>query len=369
MMVTDGPADFDRTGPDSPDGFAAVDGTDPHLADDRNDDLDDHDGLADDVDVDDVGVDDVGVDDVDGLPPVPRRWLAPDQGESLLLNRHAIEIVTRMYDFSAFTGIAADQLTCSPLTAVPIPIADDPDQPPPGRWPGLTPEALWHPLLWLPARIAQPADGQPVSEWMVQVCYELEVCGLYDPDDGWVDVLATAGLTIDDPDVGDRVADWAAGGRDPLLDDIDLSDFFDPGGQDPGWSARAAAESLPVLQEAAVVVTADDLASVCDALADTADDGADGADADESRQALDTVLLLADGHLPQPGPAAVSAPSLNGFYTDPAQWPTWQTLRDQLADSDTSPWQVGSQAGAGLAVLKQAYWPAIEQLQHQTAPD
>lgn len=314
------------------------------------------------------GTGDDGDDGGDNLL-VPRRRFAPDVGESLVLNRRAVDLVTRLQDFADFTGIPVDDLACSPLTAAPVPFTSRPDASPRDRWAGLAPEALWHPLLWLPSRLATPAgfdnhpaeSGEAVQAWMVQTCLELEACGLYDPDQGWMDVLATAGLDIDDPDTVDRVAGWLAGDSDDILDRIDLADFFDPDGADPDWSAQAVRQSLPALQQAAIVVTADDLGSVCDALTDP---DMEAMDSPESRQALDTVLLLADGHLPQVGPVAAVTPEFDGHYPDPGRWPTWQRLRDDLADGKPA-WGIGSRAGAGFACLKQAYWPAIEQLEHQ----
>lgn len=55
--------------------------------------------------------------------------------------------------FVEYTGIPVDQLFCSPAYMLPMPIYEPTDNRRP--W-AIKPEAMWHPLFWLPDRLAYP---------------------------------------------------------------------------------------------------------------------------------------------------------------------------------------------------------------------
>ena len=129
------------------------------------------------------------------------------------------------------TGVDVNLIPESRVSVIAVPLGED-DWPERGlrRWVGTRPEAMWHPLLWLPARLAMPLvaltpDGdifeEPLEQWQTRVAVELVDSQLLTAD-GWVDVLALAGLDVDDPADVRRVGDWLAGGADEVLDAVDL---------------------------------------------------------------------------------------------------------------------------------------------------
>ncbi|MBE7698827.1 hypothetical protein H9623_00715 [Oerskovia sp. Sa1BUA8] len=208
-----------------------------------------------------------------------RRALDVGPGEHLLLPASALDTMGRLHLWRAFTGLHDGELLLSPLTASPLPM---PWTVPAGhrRWPGLRPAALWHPLLWLPARLRSPSTlhdpttgrtwGETYDEWATRVVLEMTESGpvvidgerwvllhdphrgrhvrplgpsdehlvpLYDPTTGtWLDVLATVGLDVDRPDDLARVGRWLAGEDDEALDAVDLDRFLHAADRDPTWA-------------------------------------------------------------------------------------------------------------------------------------
>ncbi|MFF2623631.1 hypothetical protein [Oerskovia jenensis] len=208
-----------------------------------------------------------------------RRALDVGPGEHLLLPASVLDTAGRLHLWRAFTGLYDGELLLSPLTASPLPM---PWTVPAGhrRWPGLRPAAMWHPLLWLPARLRSPITlrdpmtgetwGETYDEWATRVALEMTESGpvsidgerwvllhdphhgrhvrafgpgdedlvpLYDPITGtWLDVLATVGLDVDDPAHLARVERWLAGDDDEVLDAVDLDAFLQAAGRDPAWA-------------------------------------------------------------------------------------------------------------------------------------
>ncbi|MBD8000172.1 hypothetical protein [Oerskovia gallyi] len=208
-----------------------------------------------------------------------RRALDVGPGEHLLLPASALDTAGRLHLWRAFTGLYDGELLLSPLTASPLPM---PWTVPAGhrRWPGLRPAAMWHPLLWLPARLRSPITlrdpmtgetwGETYDEWATRVALEMTESGpvsidgerwvllhdphhgrhvraldpgdedlvpLYDPTTGtWLDVLSTVGLDVDDPADLARVERWLAGEPDEVLDAVDLDVFLQAAGRDPAWA-------------------------------------------------------------------------------------------------------------------------------------
>lgn len=212
-----------------------------------------------------------------------RRASDLEPGEHLLLPTSALGATARLRAWSSFSGLGDDALLLSPLCAVPLPM---PWTVPAGRrrWPALRPEAMWHPLLWLPRRLAapcvlrDPADGavrgEAYDEWALRVVLELTesapvtieggrwlllhdpaherhvrpagpgddaLVPLYDAHSGtWLDVLATVGLDVDDAADLARVRAWLDGAPDEALNRVDLDRHLRAPGRDESWALDRA---------------------------------------------------------------------------------------------------------------------------------
>ena len=183
-------------------------------------------------------------------------------GEPLVVSSSPTECVDRLAAMSAFTGLPAESLLTTPIVTTPIPCYPASWDVGRRRWAGTRPEAMWHPLMWLPKRVAHrytlvSAAGdeaeaeQPRLEgddaWALRVCLELSSAGLYDEETGeWLDVLSGAGLDIDDDADLARVQEWLDGAADPVLDGIDLAPLLlrDP----PDWAVAEAAAWMPTMR-------------------------------------------------------------------------------------------------------------------------
>jgi len=197
---------------------------------------------------------------------------APESGkqdESLLVTAHVSDTFRRCQQYALDTGIPAERLFSDPIVSIPLPIYEEADD----RvvFGSTRPEAFWHPLAWLPEAQAMPAtwldeDGEPESEsdreWAMRLALELAASGLYDPSQGWVDILALHGLDIATPAVVERVTRWLAGAADPTLDAIDLTPYF--AATDTlygrGWAHVRVEETFFAYRSAAWAVTARTLA-------------------------------------------------------------------------------------------------------------
>jgi hypothetical protein len=170
-------------------------------------------------------------------------------GEPLQVTASPLEPVERFGWWLDASGMAADDVLVTPIVTTPLPIYPA-GYPEPGafggtrrRWSGVRPEFMWHPLMWLPRRvalrysIADPDNPDLPAElleresddaWAVRVTMELASAGLYSIETGeWLDVLSGAGLDIDnDADLA-RVEEWLDGAPDPILDAIDLAPILD----------------------------------------------------------------------------------------------------------------------------------------------
>ena len=258
-----------------------------------------------------------------------------EPGEPLEVASSTLRSAARYRTWAADTGIGAQWVTPQPLCCVPLPVY--PAGWPAGRrrWPGLRPAMMWHPLLWLPERLAtrytllDDAGGRsavPDDVWALRVCLELQASGLYDADTGsWLDVLSLAGLDGDDPDTATRVAAWLDGRPDPVLDGLDLTEHVDRPG-DPDWAVFAAIAELPALQVISWAVTALDLLEACEELTET------GGDTGRVRRAAAAIAALAgtnlrglpdDGGLRVTGdrdPRADEPPAGRGVNAEDAWW-------------------------------------------------
>lgn len=198
---------------------------------------------------------------------IKRRQLLTRPGDNLLLSRSAIEVYVRHTEWAAATGLDNSRVTFSPLCSVPLPLYNAPE---PGvrQFPHVNPELLWHPLFWLPNRVAARyniptgVDGEtePESDALrsIRIALELGQSGLYNQEDGWLDVLATVGLDVEnDADLG-RIEEWQQGAPDELLDSIDL-DLYLRLDEDPHWALKAAVALLDPLTQAMWALLSDSL--------------------------------------------------------------------------------------------------------------
>lgn len=190
-------------------------------------------------------------------------------GTALLLADTSLHAPVRLREFAAFSGIAPEDLIISPLCSVPLPLYNFAAKSPGARrWPGTRAEAMWHPLMWLPNRLAgrytypDPETSEQVREsddlWIIRVALELTLSGLYDPETGtWVDILDSVGLDIsNDVDLA-RVEEWLDGEPDEILDEIDLGAYLTIEPHD--WALVDALLMEPTLRRAAWALTADEI--------------------------------------------------------------------------------------------------------------
>lgn len=212
---------------------------------------------------------------------IVRRPSLLNEGEPLLLARSTIDTAVRFRAFSEESGVPSNALISSMLCSMPLPIYGDfgVDEHGRGRrrWAGTRPEIMWHPLMWLPPRLAgrytltDSTTGEQRLEdddlWVIRVALELSVSGLYSAETGsWVDVLSTVGLDVEDEMDLARVEDWLRGEPDPLLDAIDLSHYLDLPERE--WALETAVALRDDLESASWALIADDLIGMTeDALA------------------------------------------------------------------------------------------------------
>jgi hypothetical protein len=246
-----------------------------------------------------------------------------------------------------------------PLTTLPAKWAAEEE-----RWAGVRPEALWHPLLWLPQAAVNrrwvPVGELDVAEesddiWALRLCYELIATGLYDEDSGtWFDVLAGVGLDAESPDDTERLARWLGGDGDPVLDGIDLTEMF-LDSDSPDLASDAARENLAELWHYTWALGSsallDDLGNMCaDILAPT--DGRDPAGAVADLSLVATVGKEWFSNLP----AEMSATG------DEAAW--WDAFaREVQAFSGarrTFVEQIVGSVAAHLGAIREATWPWVD---------
>lgn len=249
------------------------------------------------------------------------------------------EQAIRLAVFCHETGISPNDVACSAFASVPAPVYREEST----SWRGVRPEALWHPLFWLPPHLARRVildDGitqSPENDevWLTRLAIELTTSGVYDEDEGtWIDVLARAGLDIDDPQDLARVAAWQEGNPDPVLDSIDLSDLMQA--QDPQQSVPVAwscAEQLrPVAWYIHATALGDDIAGfVADNSAMTPQ---------ELASALRTLCSIAASSFEGLGPDVVTR---------------FATLAQHCLDPDAALVEVAPQAQFMLAEIAQAW--------------
>jgi hypothetical protein len=294
------------------------------------------------------------------MSEIRRRAFILEPGESLLLAQSCLEVALRYGMWQRFTQLPADVIVSNAITATPLvnyPLEGHPAQ----VWAQVNPASLWHPLMWLPERLAGrydilDADGQTFAEdddtWAVRVALELSASGMYDAETGtWVDVLALYGLDVDDPATLERLRRWQTGGTDPILDVIDLSGEIDL--EDRHWGLETAMDVVGDLRPASWAVLADDLLSTINDLADPGNPDLD-TNPGLIHQAAGTIISLGRSLLDDQGTGLE-----DGF------WDAQELLLDATAPGDPDAVLDGPIAAISTALyrVRDAHWPHLDALE------
>lgn len=199
------------------------------------------------------------------MEPRRKQYLSETRAP-LLLQASARLQAERYQQFLTDSGLGAGDVVTTPLVAVPLPHKRRGAGP--RGWPvDLNPAVMWHPLFWLPPRLAlryrfladDPAGIENDNEWAVRVAIESTISTLFDPNDGtWVDVLSLVDLDVDSPEVQNRLREWLSGQPDADLDAIDLSGMTELV-ENPDWAVEESAELIATLLPASWALIASDL--------------------------------------------------------------------------------------------------------------
>lgn len=204
-----------------------------------------------------------------------RYLLQPD--EPLTLPERTVPQVLRLGLTRTVLGLDDERILTSPAVAIPLPRYRD-GQPLRGT-PGVRPDALRFPFMWLPAPLRErfeidTGDGTITLEsdyaWALRVVFEMWGSGLYDIDTGgWLDVLALHDLDPDDPATHERIAAWWVGGADETLDVIDLSGALVPDTvEDSDWASIASLALVDSFDKASMALSAVDTLALYELVTD-----------------------------------------------------------------------------------------------------
>ncbi|MCU6479081.1 hypothetical protein [Arthrobacter sp. A2-55] len=285
-----------------------------------------------------------------------RRQLLTKPGDTLLLARSAFENSMRIAQWQEATGQSPSSFTFNANCSVPVPIYTE--VPAGGRrFSEVNPEAMWHPLFWLPARVgnAYNLPTGPNKELVqesdavrsIRVALEMSASGLYHPESGWVDILETVGIDVDNPADVDRISEWQAGGVDDLLDSIDLGPYLYVD-DDPLWAIKSALALEAPVTEAGWAMTADYL---MEAIWDAAEEDT----FDEVRREIAIVASLAGqflGEVPTEGQSSIE------FWAEIEQEARIGNYAS-LQDFANGPMDA---ANEWLASTRDAFWGTIDEL-------
>lgn len=259
-----------------------------------------------------------------------RRASLTEPGRSLLLCHDPFLGVVNFRLFSEMTGIEPDGLMASRMCSLPLPlngakpsvveVAGHPTDPR-RRVSGVRADAMWHPLLWLPPRLAnrqsyQITDAGTVVRitrrssnvdpnlailvesddiWVIRVVLEISASGLYDMETGtWLDVLSMLDIDTRTDDGADRVQRWLDGAEDPDLDLLDTGlelEHHVTNDADPNWALRSAIGLFPELRSCVWATGADSLLHMLDGLTDDIESGSLVA-VEDAKFVAKTVALL-----------------------------------------------------------------------------
>lgn len=292
---------------------------------------------------------------------IKRRRMLTEPGDTLLLSRSSMDTAFRFTEWQEATGLTPNRFTADPICSVPLPIYT---QVAPGtrQFASVKTEAMWHPLFWLPPRLAgrynlpSGPDGalevESTTMWSIRVALELTASGLYSIEDGWIDVLATVGIDVENEVDLARIEEWQAGGVDDLLDSIDL-DLYLKLETNPNWALQSAMALVEPATRAQWAILADSLMEMV----------AESYDPD-----LDTPLQDVRGTLAVV--ASLAGVQLQEVPTDdeePAE-EFWARLELEARDANYSTVQQflagpATEALGWLALTRDTYWESVEDLQ------
>lgn len=292
---------------------------------------------------------------------IKRRRMLTEPGDTLLLSKSSMDTAFRFTEWLEATGLTPNRFTADPICSVPLPIYT---QVAPGtrQFASVKTEVMWHPLFWLPPRLAgrynlpSGPDGADEMEsttmWSIRVALELTASGLYSIEDGWLDVLATVGIDVENEVDLARVEEWQAGGVDDLLDSIDL-DLYLKLETNPNWALQSAMALVEPATRAQWAILAD---SLMEMVSDSYD-----ADLDTPLQDVrDTIAVV----------ASLAGVQLQDVPTDdeePAE-EFWARIELESRDADYSSVQKflagpATEALGWLALTRDTYWESVEDLQ------
>ncbi|UQN30533.1 hypothetical protein [Brachybacterium kimchii] len=197
-------------------------------------------------------------------------------GESLTLPERIVPQVLRVGLARDILGLDDDHLITSPAVSFPLPRYTD--GAPLRGTPGVRPDALRFPFMWLPDTLRERYDittdeGMiPESDdaWALRIAFEMWGNGLYDLDSGgWLDILALYDLDADDPATQDRISAWWDGADDADLDAIDIAPIFVPDdNEDSDWASIAALALVESFDHASMALSALDTVALCELISE-----------------------------------------------------------------------------------------------------
>ncbi|KAB1661650.1 hypothetical protein F8O07_07015 [Pseudoclavibacter sp. CFCC 13796] len=250
-----------------------------------------------------------------------------DEGQTLLLPGGSAAIVKLWDDFAEQTGIPLEDCSCTPMVALPIPVAGA------VVTESLNIDELWLPWLWMPERLGRPTEGESSSHWQLRVALETVLNGLYDSDLGeWVDALGVVGLDSTDADVLNRAAAHLLGDPDQLLST--LSDTLYPhANMRPAWEIADQLE--PLHPSIAWHAAAKDLAAFLDVQAETA------STARELANAAEWACTIGGRIFSNTPPAAPGQPTPAKLLkaVQETSVPTWKKYQKNQVTAEGGPFQ------------------------------
>lgn len=292
---------------------------------------------------------------------IKRRQLLTRPGDNLLLSRSAVEVYVRHTEWTEATGLENSRATFNPLCSVPLPLYVAPEA---GvrQFPNVKPELMWHPLFWLPNRVAarynipSGTEGalEPESDAVrsIRIALELENSGLYSRDEGWLDILSTVGIDVEnDADLG-RIEEWQQGAPDELLDSIDL-DLYLKLEKDPYWALTAAIALEEPLTQALWAVLSDSLVEFITEIVAPAE----GKTQAQLRDGLRLAAVLAGVQLDH-------VPTDAGEETPEKFWARIEEQARNGSFASASEFLTGpvQEASEWLRLTRETYWEVLDEL-------
>jgi len=264
------------------------------------------------------------------------------EGDDLLCCKSGYQLILGWEDFTSHAGLQPEMVFSDSVITTPIPLRT--------RVSTLTPEALWHPLFWLPEWL-QLADGELETVWAVRVGLAMTEAGIYAPRLGWRDLLYDIDLHTSDEDDGARILSWLAGTADDQLDQLSLEPYLDQ--VDQTEIAEIADAITPAVEARAWALMADELVEIA---AEVLDDGEDPADRLPIMAAIGQSLLR---DVPTAGDS-----DDDGYGPDPAAfWAEVGRVADNIDATQDEVMQTINDISEWGKVVREEFWPAVTDLE------